>query len=141
MYLGYQEGKIKFYTNSISNLEFYPNIKWEETQDEYILNDDMTEYIKKPENYEEILKQKERERLDKIILSKAIFETAIYKDKGITLEEISNIVNDKEFKISLGTNEIIRGGYLVQTVQKVLGYSDDTLDYLFENKSFPLSEG
>ena len=45
MYLGYQKGKIKFYTVTPLDPEFYPVDKWEETENEYVLIND--EYVLK----------------------------------------------------------------------------------------------
>lgn len=50
MYLGYQENKIKFYVTEPFE---EPTIeKWEKTEDEYVLNDDCTEYVKKDAEWE-----------------------------------------------------------------------------------------
>lgn len=51
MYLGYQDGKIKFYTEKPLPQEFYNLDKTEETQEEYIL--DGEEYVLKNEAWEE----------------------------------------------------------------------------------------
>ena len=62
MYLGYQNGKIKFYTANKLPQEFYNLDKVEETDKEYILQDD--EYILKPDDYEEQqLKQAQQSKL------------------------------------------------------------------------------
>lgn len=45
MYLGYQDNKIKFYTDKPLNSKFYLVDKWEETQEKYILDGD--EYVLK----------------------------------------------------------------------------------------------
>ena len=66
MYLGYQNGIIKLYVEKLENLEFYPNTTWVKTEEEYILSDNGEEYIKKPENYEEVLAQRERGHYIKI---------------------------------------------------------------------------
>lgn len=50
MFLGYQNGKIKFYTETPLNKDFYALEKVEETTDEYILVND--EYVLKDEAYE-----------------------------------------------------------------------------------------
>lgn len=51
MYLGYNaQDQIKYYTQEIVN---EPTIvKWEETDDEYVLSDDLTEYVPKDEAWE-----------------------------------------------------------------------------------------
>lgn len=47
MYLGYQDGKIKAYFSELSNVYIDDYEKIEETEDEYILSLDNTEFIKK----------------------------------------------------------------------------------------------
>lgn len=49
MFLGYQNNKIKFYVEQPLNPNFYNVDKWEETQDEYVLDGD--EYILKDAEY------------------------------------------------------------------------------------------
>ena len=62
MYLGYQNGKIKFYTEEPLQAEFYNLDKIEETNKEYILQGD--EYVLKPDDYEEqLLKQAQTAKL------------------------------------------------------------------------------
>ena len=60
MYLGYQNGKIKFYTEEPLDQEFYNLEKVEETDKEYVL--DGEEYVLKDEAWEEKQAQQERER-------------------------------------------------------------------------------
>lgn len=56
MFLGYQDNKIKFYTETPLNPTIYPVDRWEETQDEYVQEGD--EYVL----YDAEQKQKELER-------------------------------------------------------------------------------
>lgn len=51
MFLGYQQGKIKFYVEQPLNSTMYNVDRWEETQDEYVLDGD--EYVIKDEAWEE----------------------------------------------------------------------------------------
>lgn len=53
MYLGYQNGKIKFYTEEELNWDLYALDDSVYTEDEYVLNDDCTEYVKKDAEWEE----------------------------------------------------------------------------------------
>ena len=159
MYLGYQDGKVKFFVEKVKNPEFYPDTTWVETQDEYILNDDMTEYIKKPDNYEEILAQKERDRINALSLTSADVERALYKAKGIDFDDVvelakqanevqtvsfddepANKIDIKELKIELKANSFYRGHPYIAQIGKLLGYTSEELDYLFENKQFPEKE-
>lgn len=62
MYLGYQDGKINFYTEEPLDKELYTLDKVEETDKEYILQGD--EYVLKPDDYEEqLLKQAQQTKL------------------------------------------------------------------------------
>ena len=75
MYLGYQNGKIKFYTEEPLQAEFYNLDKIEQTDKEYILQGD--EYVLKPDDYEEqLLKQAQQTKLQEA--SEKAFE---YRDK------------------------------------------------------------
>ena len=161
MYIGYQEEKIKFYVQEIKNPEFYPDVIWEETEDEYILNDEMTEYVKKPENYDEILAQKERDRINALSLTSADVERALYKAKGIDFDDVIELakktneiqavslannepanskIDIKALKIELKANSFFRGHPFINQIGALLGYSSDDLDSLFENKELPQKE-
>ena len=51
MFLGYQNGKIKFYTEQLLNPQLYNVDRWEETELEYVLEGD--EYVQKTPEWEE----------------------------------------------------------------------------------------
>ena len=59
MFLGYQNNKIKFYTEKPLNPTIYNVDKWEETENEYVL--DGEDYVLKDEVWEEKQRQKEIE--------------------------------------------------------------------------------
>ena len=83
MFLGYQDGKIKFYTQNRLNREVY-NIDYSiETQEEYVL--DGEEYVLKDEAWEEKQAKKEKERIAKLYLTGADVERGIYQAKGMQL--------------------------------------------------------
>lgn len=160
MYIGIQENKIRFYVADVTNAGFYPNTIWKETEEAYVLNDDMTEYIKKPENYEEILAQKERERLNSLSLTAADVERAIYKAKGMDFDDVLELakqaneiqtvsladdepvdkIDIKALKIELKANSFYRGHPYINQIGALLGYTSDDLDYLFQNKELPEKE-
>lgn len=71
MYLGYENGKIKHYTEQPLDPTLYGIDRTEETQDEYILNGD--EYVLNDEKYQE---QKAQER-------KAEFEKQFFNIEGV----------------------------------------------------------
>lgn len=90
-------------------------------------------------DYEEIQKQKERERLNLLSLTAADVERAIYKAKGIDFEDILEMVKDnpmidlKALKIELKANNFYRGNPYVEQIGTLLGYTSEDIDYLFEN--------
>lgn len=143
MFLSYQNGKIVGYTKEPQDLVLYALEKVVETQDEYVLSDDETEYILKPDDWEEQQKQKERERISMLCLTAADVERAIYKAKGLDFEDIISLVQDnplidiKALKIELKANNFYRGNPYVEQIGTMLGYTSDDLDYLFENKELP----
>lgn len=60
MYLGYQNNKIKFYTESPLDKDLYNLDEIELTENEYVLDGD--EYVIKDEIWEEKQRQKEKEK-------------------------------------------------------------------------------
>jgi len=62
MFVGYQNNKIKFYTEEPLNKDFYPVDKWEETEDVYILCGD--EYVlETSEKYTEYKKEQRKKEI------------------------------------------------------------------------------
>ena len=139
MYLGYQNGKIKFYTEQPLNQEFYNLEKVEETDQEYVL--DGEEYVLKDEVWEEKQAQAEKERIAKLSLTKREVFLALYKDKQITPEQIKEQITDPEALIEFEyANDYYRGNPLIDQIGALLGYTTENLDYLFEFKEFPIKE-
>ena len=97
-------------------------------------------------NFEYEKLQRERQRKDKLYLTAADVERAIYKAKGLDFDDILDIVKDsleidiKALKIELKANNFYRGNPYVDLIGKILGYTSEDLDYLFENKELPISE-
>ena len=90
---------------------------------------------------EEEKAQKERERLNMLSLTKREVFLALYKDKGITPEQIKAQIQDPQALIEFEyANDYFRGNPLISQIGQMLGYSNDDLDYLFEYKELPLSE-
>lgn len=71
MYLGYQNEKIKFYTEEMLNPNFYQLDKQEYTDKEYVLDGD--EYVLKDEAWETKQAQKEKERIAMLSCTKRDF--------------------------------------------------------------------
>ena len=80
MYLGYQNGKIKFYSEQMLNPSFYQLDRQEYTDKEYVL--DGEEYVLKDEAWEEKQAQKEAE-----------MEASIQKYRVEINEEVLKTVN------------------------------------------------
>ena len=112
-------------------------------------------YIDKPEDYfifdgqnivenpqfEEEERQKERERLSKLSLTKREVFLALYKDKGLTPSDVRAQISDTQALIEFDyATEYFRGNPLIEQIGNMLGYSSQDLDYLFINREF-LKEG
>ena len=138
MYLGYQNGKIKFYTEEPLELEFYNLDKVEETNLEYVL--DGEEYVLKDEAWEAEQELKERERIAKLFLTGADVERGIYQAKGMDFDDILAFVmanppqglDVKALKIELKANHFYRGNPYVEAVGALLGFTSEQLDKFFE---------
>lgn len=142
MYLGYQNGKIKFYTEEMLNSSFYELDKQEYTDKEYVLDGD--EYVLKDEVWEEKRTQAEKERIAKLYLTGADVERGIYQAKGIDFEDIIAMVTQlqpegldiKALKIELKANNFYRGNPYVNAVGALLGFTSEQLDRFFETKDW-----
>ena len=142
MYLGYQNGKIKFYTEEPLQAEFYNLDKVEETDKEHVL--DGEEYVLKDISWEEKQSQAEKERIAKLFLTGADVERGIYQAKGVDFEDIVTLVEQlqpagldiKALKIELKANNFYRGNPYVNVVGELLGFSSEQLDKFFETNDY-----
>lgn len=92
-------------------------------------------------NYEQEEEEKERERIANLSLTKRDVFLALYKDKGITPEQIKAQITDPEALIEFEyASSYYRGNPLIDAIGQTLGYSSEQLDYLFEHKELPNSE-
>lgn len=90
------------------------------------------------EEFEQEQAQKERDRLDKLSLSKREVFLALYKAKGITPEQLKAQITDPAVLIEFEyANDYYRGNPLINLIGQQLGFTSDDLDYLFQNKEFP----
>lgn len=111
-------------------LQFMIYTSIEETEVEYELYNG--EYLTKDE-----IAQRERERLNLLSLTKREVFLAIYKDKGITPEQIRAMIPNEEGKIEFDyANDYFRGNPLINKIGEQLGYTEEQLDYLFEYGEF-----
>ena len=142
MYLGYQNGKIKFYTEEMLNPNFYQLDKQEYTDKEYVL--DGEEYVLKDEAWEAEQELKERERIAKLYLTGADVERGIYQAKGMDFDDIIAFVmanppqglDVKALKIELKANHFYRGNPYVSAIGGLLGFTIGQLDKFFETNDF-----
>lgn len=145
MYLGYQKGKVKFYTEEELNLDLYNLEKSEYTDEEYVISSDGTEYVLKTPEWEEEQARKKRARLDKLNLTKADFWIALV-EKGITKQMVKDMVeaaiSDKLLKAKTliridDADHFWRGDASMNIIGMQFGISSDDLDYLFQKKQLP----
>ena len=83
MYLGYQNGKIKFYTEEILNPNFYQIERSGFTNEEYVYDADLEEYVLNNEEFQARQLQKEKERIAKLTCTKRVFALML-QEVGIT---------------------------------------------------------
>lgn len=108
--------------------EIYNNI------DHYIW--DGTELIEDPD-YEEKQAEKERQRINMLSLTKREVFLALYRDKGVTPEQIKAQISNPEALIEFEyASEYFRGNPLIDAIGSSLGYTSEQLDYLFINREF-----
>ena len=139
MFLGYQNNKVKYYVEQPLNPSIYNVDKWEETNEEYVLDGD--EYVLKNEEWEERQAQKEKERIAKLSLTKREVFLALYKAKGLTPEMIRSQITDTEALIEFDyATEYFRFNPLINQIGTMLGFTPEQIDYLFEHKELPESE-
>jgi hypothetical protein len=148
MYLGYQNGQIKFYTEQPLDLTFYNLDKVEETELEYVLDGD--EYVLNDEAYKEKQAQKERERIAKLFLTGADVERGIFKARGADFEDIIKMIGQmqinsdprtegidvKALKIELKANNFYRGNPYVSAIGALLGFTEEQLNQFFETNDY-----
>lgn len=147
MYLGYQNGKIKFYTEEQIDKAFYNLDKVEETELEYVL--DGEEYILKDEAWEEKQAQKEKERIAMLKLTRGDVFRGLLQAKGITRDYIRDMINqlpdetteEKFIKemASIDFEEALdfyRGNQLINTIGFQLGITSEQLDKFFETNDY-----
>lgn len=87
---------------------------------------------------EEEKAQREREYINQLSLTKREVFLALYRDKGITPEQIKAQIQNPEALIEFEyANDYFRGNPLIDLIGQTLGYTSEDLDYLFINKTLP----
>lgn len=133
--------------------EIYNN--YTNDHDLYVWNG--TEIVENPD-YEEIKRQKERERKDSMTLTSSDVERALLKAKGMDFEDMKIYLKEeqgytdsqiKAIGVELRANDFFRGATMgeepnkiriVDTIGALFGYTSDDMDYLFEHKELPSGE-
>lgn len=144
MYLGYQNGKIKFYTEQPLDKEFYNLDKVEETELEYVLDDE--EYVLNDEAYQEKQAQKERERIAHLSLTRGDVFRGLLLARGVTRSMLRGMIEANE-QLSEVQKEMAlidfdealnfyRGNALIDTVGLALGIEAKQLDKFFETNDY-----
>lgn len=144
MYLGYQDGKIKFYSEEYLNPMFYQLDKQEYTEDVYVYDEETEEFVLNDEAWQAKQAQKEAERIAKLYLTGADVERGIYQAKGMDFDDIMAFVmanppqglDVKALKIELKANHFYRGNPYVNAVGALLGFTPEQLDKFFETNDY-----
>ena len=143
MYLGYQNGKIKFYTEEPLQAELYNLDKVEQTELEYVL--DGEEYVLKDEAWEEKQAKKERERLDNLSMTRGDVFEALILARGLTKPQIRAMIEQAELDTmtkALYLNrfdealDFYRGFPVFNMLGKKLDVTPKQLDDFFETKDY-----
>lgn len=101
----------------------------------YIVSDGSL--IRNP-NYEADKQKAERERIGMLSLTKREVFLALYAAKGITPDIVRASITDPAALIEFDyATEYYRGNPLIDAIGMQLGYTQEDLDYLFENKHLP----
>ena len=132
MFLGYQNEKIKFYTENRLDSVLYNIDRVEETQDEYVLDGD--EYILKDAAWEEKQAQKERDRITNLTCTKRVFALLI-QDLGISYSQLKEIIATNE-RAQLEWDlceRLERSNPLFDTMAQQLGITPSQIDEIFIN--------
>lgn len=131
----------RFYDNVSELPEDYEQGKYIVIDGELVLNP----------NYEQEQAQKERERLDRLTLTPADVERALYKAKGMDFDDLKALIAEKiptidmkALAIEFRARDFYRGAMvgeirLFDVVGALIGYNSEDIDYLFEHKQLPLS--
>lgn len=135
--------------NTIEQLPEYKDLEIKEVQEGYVIVDFELMTI---EEAQEKAQQKERERLDRLTLTPADVERALYKAKSMDFEDLKALIAEKlptidlkALAIEFRAKDFYRGAEaggmrLFDIVGALLGYSSDDMDYLFKNKELPNNE-
>ena len=143
MFLGYQNGQIKFYTEQPLDLILYNLDEVVETQDEYVL--DGENYVLKDEAWEEKQAQKEAERIAQLNMTRGDFIEglilALGKDENDVIALIETLpITDVEKKVYINrvknALDFYRGYPVIDVLCGYLGLSTEQMTHFFETKDW-----
>jgi len=143
MYLGYQNGQVKFYTEQPLDKVFYNLDKVEETQDEYVL--DGEEYVLKDEAWEEKQALIEKERIAQLNMTRGDFIEglilALGKDENDVIALIETLpITDVEKKVYINrvknALDFYRGYPVIDVLCGYLGLTTEQMTQFFETKDY-----
>lgn len=144
MYLGYQNGQIKFYTQEPLDATLYNLEKVEYTKDEYVL--DGEEYVLNDEEYQAKKAQEEKERIARFSLTRGDVFRGLLMAKQVTRQQIRAMIENNE-TLSIVEKEMAlidfdealnfyRGNALIDTLGLELGIISEQLDRFFETNDY-----
>lgn len=137
MYLGYQDGKIKFYSEEYLNPMFYQLDKQEYTEEAYVYDEEAEEFVLDDEAWKAKQAQKERERIAKLKLTKREVFLGLFQAKGVTPDMIKAQIADPQALIEFEyANDYYRGNPLIDIVGTTLGFTSEQLDKFFETNDY-----
>lgn len=144
MFLGIQQGKIKFYTKEALDKSIYNLDEIIETHDEYVL--DGEEYVLKNSDWEEKQAQIERERIAMLSLTRGDVFRGLLQAKGVTRTQIRAMIENNELLTELQKEMALidfdealnfyRGNELIDVVGLSLGITSEQLDRFFEDGNY-----
>lgn len=143
MYLGYQNKKIKFYTEQPLDQEFYNLDEVVETQDEYVL--DGENYVLKDEAWEEKQALIEKERIAQLNMTRGDFIEglilALGKDENDVIALIETLpITEVEKKVYINrvknALDFYRGYPVIDVLCGYLGLTTEQMDLFFETKDW-----
>lgn len=143
MFLGYQNGQIKFYTEQPLDQEFYNLDEVVETQDKYVL--DGEEYVLKDEAWEAKQAQKEAERIAQLNMTRGDFFEGLILSVGKDEDDVLALIDiidltETERKIyrSRVKNalDFYRGYPLIDVMCGYLGLQPEQMTQFFETKDY-----
>lgn len=109
--------------------------------DKEIVNYNGKFYFTDDEEYIAEKAKDDAEKLAMLSLTKREVFLALYRDKGVTPEQIKSQITDPEALIEFEyATEYYRGNPLINQIGAMLGYTVDELDYLFIHKELPSNE-